>query len=468
MKRYWVLGLILPAAVALAGAVSGDGDKPDDRSDYSRRFEKVLDADPRAVFSLDNSFGDVTVKTWDQAKVSITADIRVDARNEKKAAEYGEKIQIEVTPSAERISVKTVYPTRTGSGSRLSFSVDYTIVVPVRQAADLRNAFGDIGVTGVQGALTVSGKHGGVDVLQCSSLMRLENEFGSIGFQDVGGKAIEVENTNGDIKGSDIRGGLKVRNRFGEVDLVKVQGDLAVRSANGDVRVEGCSGAAEIEDQFGSIRVSDCGGFVKIKSGNGSVDVKNVGGGEIVNSFGEVVVFNTTRADLGLKVADANGDVTVKSVKGNANLSASFGRIDATDIGGDITASAQNSSVEINNPGGKVDVEDTFGPVTVRDARSDVSIRNQNGSIECIAARAGGIINLKSTFGAVKLVLPGDASVSLRAETTFGSIDCDFPMKVAESNNTTTVEGTLGAGGSKISVSNQNGDVQIRKGNSGK
>ena len=463
MKRMWILGLILPAAVALADAIPADNEGTDSEGDYSRTFEKVLEAGPGAVFALENSFGDVSVGTWDQSKVSITADIRVDAASGKKAAEFGEKIRIDVIPSAERISVKTIYPTRAGSRSRLSFSVDYTVLLPARQAADVTNAFGDITVTGVQGALTVKGKHGGVEVMQCPSLTLLKNEFGSIDFESVGGKTVEVENQNGDIRGENVRGALRVDNRFGGVEIAKVEGDLAVRSANGDIEVESVSGAADIEDQFGSIRLSGSKGPVKIASGNGSVEATDIGGGEIRNSFGSVNVVNSTNAGLGLKIDNANGDIRVRSVKGDAILSASFGRIEAEDVGGNVTASAQNSSVEILNAGGTVDVEDTFGPVTVRDTRSDVSIRNQNGSIECAPLKAGKSMRLQSTFGSIKLFLPGDASATLRAETTFGAIESDFDVKRSESDTETTVQGILGGGESRIDVSNQNGNIEILK-----
>ena len=110
-----------------------------------------------------------------------------------------------------------------------------------------------------------------------------------------------------------------------------------------------------------------------------------------------------------------------------------------------------------------VDAYNSFGPVTVRGTRSDFKIRNQNGSIECVVAKTGKSISLGSSFGSIKLVLPGDLSASFRAETTFGAIECDFPLKATQTDVRSSVEGSVNQGESKIEVTNQNGDVRIRK-----
>jgi len=445
-----------------ARAADGVGQK--DNYQYTRRFEKVYEADPRAVFSLKTEFGDVLVKSWDQNKIGIVADIRAGARNKTQASEYGERIQIEVTQSTGTFSVKTFYPDRSSNLSNVSFSVDYTITLPARQSADLRNMFGSVSVSGMQGALTVNNRHGEMDIMQCSNVVRLENEFESIRLKEIGGKAITVENANGNVTGTTIAAGIQIRNRFGNVELEKVEGNMTVHNANGGVDVTGVKGTADVENQFGPIRLADVSGPVKIESRNGDVDVENSAGGKIRNTFGKVRVTNTTRGDVGLEIDNMNGDIAVGSVKGNATFSTSFSHLDALNVSGDVVVAAGNSSVRIDNPGGTVEVENSFGPVSVKGSQSDVRIRNQNGSIECVVLKAGRILRASSSFAPVKLYLPEGLSATFRVETSFGEIECEYPLKAMHSGNKTTLEGTVKEGTSSIEIISQNGNVRILKG----
>lgn len=437
--------------------------------EYTRTFEKVYDVDPQSRFSLRTEFGDVTVTSWNEKKVSVQAEIKAKAKKENYAKEFGDEITIDVSQTQQELSIETVYPSernyRSGlfSSRSVSFSVDYTIKLPATMAADIRNNFGKLSITGVGGNLKAKTAHGGMSIRDCSKVDRLENQFGSIRIENIGGTDIEIENSNSDIEATIVKANASFYNRFGKVSVDQVAGDLIINNSNGNVTVADVKGTATIDDQFGKIDLQNISGKIKVNSRNGSLRIKDIPGGFIKNSFGAVRVNNSTDTKTGLTVENQNGDIYAEAIAGNASLSTSFARIDAMDVTGNVAVRASNSTIDISNPGGTIDVDNTFGSVVIKNARSDCSIRNRNGSIDLTAIRMGENYRLSTTFAPIKTTFPGDLSATFSVETSFGDIECDFPAKVSKAGQRMALEGKVKEGNSNIQIENQNGAVYIRK-----
>lgn len=437
--------------------------------DYSRKFEKVYDVEPQANFVLDTKFGNAVITAWSQNKVSIVADIRASAKDRDFATEFGEQIKIDVTQTPAELRIETIVPEqqsyKTGwfKRSSVSYSVDYTINIPATMSADLNNSFGKLSASGIQGALKAKTNQANLAISNCSNVTRLSNRFADIRVQDIGGNEIEIDNSNGDIEGNIINANANFYNRFGKVEVQEVKGDLMIDNSNGDVLVTGVNGKARVTNRFGSIDLKNIGGEIRVNSGNGSVRIKDVAGGLVHNSFGEVRILNTTQANLGVNVDNGNGDVFVESIKGNVTLSTSFAHIEALDVSGNVIASAGNSSIQIINPGGTVEADNSFGSVKVMNAPSDVRIRNSNGSIELVAVKVGKNYRLRTSFAPIKLTFPQSLAASFLVETSFGEIETDFPLKIKKTDNSRTLEGTIGDGAARIDIKNSNGSVYIRQ-----
>lgn len=438
--------------------------------EYTRKFEKIYDVDPKILLTLRTEFGDVVVSTWDQKKVSLVADIKTSANKENYAQEFGEDIKIEVSQTPQELSIETIYPRqrnyRVGlfSSKSVSFSVDYTIKLPATMSVDVRNSFGKLGITGVQGRLKAKTNHNGMSIIDCSNVSQLGNQFGSIRMQNIGGNNIEIENSNSDIEARVVKSSVSFYNRFGKIEVEEVSGDLTINNSNGNVMVADVKGMATIDDQFGTIDLKNISDKIKVNSRNGSVRIRDVAGGYVRNSFGTVRVSNTSDAKLGLIVENQNGDIYVETVAGDASLSTTFARIDAIDITGNITIRANNSTIELINPGGTIEVDNSFGSVIITNAKYNCNIRNRNGSIDLTAVRSGENYRLSTTFAPIKITLPKDLSATFTVETSFGDIECDFPLKVSKADTRMALEGKVKEGTSKIQIENQNGAVYIRKG----
>ena len=78
----------------------------------------------------------------------------------------------------------------------------------------------------------------------------------------------------------------------------------------------------------------------------------------------------------------------------------------------------------------------------------------------------GGDLRFNTDKGSVRLTLPSKSGFHLDASTRNGNVSSDYPELGAnpdDEKNTSNIKGTVGKGNSKIVVSTDVGDIDIRK-----
>src|SRR5256885_879604 len=125
-------------------------------------FDRTLDVSPGALLALSNVNGHITIHAWDQPRVRIHAEKRVQASGEA-AKEAMAALKIEVTPAGGGLRVVTRYPKQGGDGagfldwvfggsSHVSASVEDDVTVPRTMNLTPDNTNGAVEVTDVPGS----------------------------------------------------------------------------------------------------------------------------------------------------------------------------------------------------------------------------------------------------------------------------------------------------------------------------
>lgn len=138
-------------------------------------------------------------------------------------------------------------------------------------------------------------------------------------------------------------------------------------------------------------------------------------------------VFVPRRSDLSLK--GNNGSLRVNDVSGNIELNTSNGSVSLSNVGGNVRGGTVNGSVNVELEG---------------------------------ASWQGEGLDLRTTNGAVKLVLPDNFNAHLETRTVNGGIRFDFPVTVVGKIDH-EINTNLGAGGPPIRVQTTNGGVSIKR-----
>jgi len=241
--------------------------------------------------------------------------------------------------------------------------------------------------------------------------------------------------------------------RNAAVDVTTRRGDITVRGRTGDVKLstsrgnttaQDVAGNVEMDVHRGSVRASDVQGNVSVNGRIDDTNVANVTGSVRLTGdfFGEMnlakiakmVSFRSSRTDM--ELARLDGDLTMQS--------------------GDLRVKTVSGPLRLITRSKDIHIEDISG---------DVRLENSNGSVELRAGKLPlGTMEISNRRGEIQLVLPPKAAFELQASARRGDINSEFAsIKVDSSRHESHASGTVGAGGPRLQINNDNGNIEIRK-----
>lgn len=205
--------------------------------EYKDTFSKTLPLKAGERFSLENVNGDVTVATWNEDKVEITA-VKTARRNKEDL----DKVEIRVDESAGSVSVKAVWPK---FPHRANVNVEFTVMVPEGvNLTEVGTVNGGVEVTGRYGRAEVGTTNGSVTVKDASGELEAGTTNGSVHVSRFEGR-IKADTTNGNIRleGVAFKDGVSAETTNGSITLGLVSSetlnaDLRASVTNGHITVD--------------------------------------------------------------------------------------------------------------------------------------------------------------------------------------------------------------------------------------
>ena len=139
-----------------------------------------------------------------------------------------------------------------------------------------------------------------------------------------------------------------------------------------------------------------------------------------------------TPRDLPLTLLTQNGGITIEDVTGRTRFETSNGGVTLIDVAGDVRGSTVNGGMVVRLDGRRWEGEG---------------------------------LDVATTNGGVRMVLPDDYNAELSAQTTNGGLNIDFPVTVQGrlSGINRRIVTTLGSGGPRLNVRTVNGGVSIAR-----
>lgn len=237
---------------------------------------------------------------------------------------------------------------------------------------------------------------------------------------------------------------------------------VTVTSSHGDASVTGLGGNVDATLNHGDFQAASIGGHVhaRLVSHGGSVSAHEIGGDVTAEGVGDDVTFSDIRGQVLLN-GDYTGDIHLEriaksihfhstrtdlSIDGGlpGDLSMDLDSLHATQLLGQIHLVTRSKDIELSQVFGPSDITDSDGRVELDLAGSyPVQIRNNKGDIE--------------------LAVPPGIGFRVSGQTRNGDIVSDFPLTIAGDQNK-TISGVIGKGGPELSLTTDNADLHIRKG----
>ncbi len=110
------------------------------------------------------------------------------------------------------------------------------------------------------------------------------------------------------------------------------------------------------------------------------------------------------------------------------------------------------------------EVSSVSGSVRIGSLRGDLTTHTTSGSIKVACRKMPDRLEAKSTSGSVDLSLPADASFTLDARSTSGTVTCKFPIAIIENRKgggSHVLSGKVGSGSGRVLARTTSGSIRI-------
>ena len=238
---------------------------------------------------------------------------------------------------------------------------------------------------------------------------------------------------------------LDISTRRGDVNVTDRTADAHIEATRGDVSVDQFTGNINANLSHGSLHASKVTGNVTVEGHVDDLVAMDVSGaltinGDVIDELklskvGKGVVFHSSRSDFELAKLDGDLDMDRTDLR-------------ADNIIGPTSMNLKTKDVQLDSVSGEFRLQGENGDVTVGFANKPL-----------------GNVQVSTSHGDIRLTMPNNAGFHLDANTRNGSFSSDYSELGNSQNeqNAASVKGTVGKGNSKVTVSTDVGDIDIRK-----
>jgi DUF4097 and DUF4098 domain-containing protein YvlB len=245
--------------------------------------------------------------------------------------------------------------------------------------------------------------------------------------------------------------------------IVPKSAHLTVNAGRGDVTAAGLGDGATITAGHGDIHLSTIDGSVQVhfSTDKGDFSAHQVNGDITADGRCNDLTFSEVKGKVTVN-GDIFGEAHMENLSGPVHLHTSVTDLQVGALPGDLTLDSDDlrvteakGTVHVTTESKNVDLSQIYGDTFVEDKHGNITIAPA-GAYSIDAKNSSGEGNLEIT-------LPPNASATVDGRTHNGDIQSDYALTI-NGDESKTVTGRIGGGTSKIALSTEVGDVQIKKG----
>lgn len=165
MKRAIHLNLLI-AILALPLLLSAS-DKKEFKHIKTKTINKEFSVNKNATLKVNNSYGNIDVVTWNESRIVFEITITTSGNNEEKTSEKLREIDVEFSNASDFVSAKTIFGNKNSgswwnwrNNSKVNMKINYLIKIPITNAVNLNNDYGNITVDKLEGVAKINCDYG--------------------------------------------------------------------------------------------------------------------------------------------------------------------------------------------------------------------------------------------------------------------------------------------------------------------
>jgi len=167
-------------------------------------------------------------------------------------------------------------------------------------------------------------------------------------------------------------------------------------------------------------------------------------------------------AGVMLELQNEMGNIEASDLVGQFTLTGKMGQVKVSNITGDMEINCENGDIVTDGVKGNLEVQNRNGSITVRDPGGNVVASSNNSSLELNSKiPLSGQYDLSTDNGRVKLFLPKNSNLNIKAESKNGSISGSVLTGKVSGNRVNEASGVLCDGKGTAWLRTENGEIVV-------
>lgn len=164
--KYALLFILLIPGLILAhdGVLKG-------RYTKEKTIKKEFEVHSDALLKVSNSYGNLTLTSWNENRIVIEVQIKTNGNNEEKVQKKLDDINVDFEANSSMVSARTDFNKdkgnwgwNWGNNNNVNMQINYTIKLPVKNNVQLNNDYGSIYLDRIDGHAKISCDYGRLEI----------------------------------------------------------------------------------------------------------------------------------------------------------------------------------------------------------------------------------------------------------------------------------------------------------------
>lgn len=302
-----------------------------DDNDYvkTKFFSKTYSVSKNSKLNLTNTYGRITIKTWDKNEVKAEVEMKVSSNREKDAIDLINGISILESQVSDAVSIKTqIEKTSRGFGnvfnngkiiSKRQLNVNYTIYMPSSMALAATMVYGDINILTFNGPTNFKVQYGNLNAEDLNSSNNIVSvQYGNVNLKNVTkatisqqyGKAVNILDVDD----------LTLTVQYAGADIANIKGKAMIKAQYANNIKIGTVEDLDLNAQYSSVNIGHVKQYAIIRQ---QYNVLNIG---IINRL------QLSSQYVSVNINDLKSDAVIKSTYNKVNVNKVYSSVKKLDV----------------------------------------------------------------------------------------------------------------------------------------
>ena len=269
----------LMVLVVLPMLLSAGNGKPRGKYTKEKTIKKEYTVNKDALLKVSNSYGNLTLTSWNENRIVIEVHVKTNGNNEEKVQKKLDEISVDFDASSSMVSAKTRFNENKnswgwnwGKSNNVNMQINYVIKLPIKNSVNLNNDYGSIVLDRIDGHAKINCDYGRLEIGELrgrnnqlnfdytskSTIDFMESgtinaDYSGFSVSQAGDLIIKADYTNSTIEKM---GNLDYNSDYGKIEI----GEVRNVQGTGDyitVKLGTVHGNVDVTADYGSVRINE-------------------------------------------------------------------------------------------------------------------------------------------------------------------------------------------------------------------